>query len=62
MNSALFTAQEASTLIPEDEGLQELLERLSEDLTRKVLKQPARRSSHGSGQVGSGHRCQWVHR
>ena len=33
MNSALFAAQEASTLIPEDEDLQELLERLSEDLT-----------------------------
>ena len=33
MKSALFAAQEASTLIPEDEDLQELLERLSEDLT-----------------------------
>lgn len=32
MNSALFAAQEASTLIPDDQDLQELLERLSEDL------------------------------
>ena len=33
MNSALFAAQEAATLIPDDEDLQELLERLSEDLS-----------------------------
>ena len=33
MNSALFAAQEAATLIPDDPDLQELLNRLSEDLT-----------------------------